>query len=141
MKEEYINKNDWVYVPSFSKKPLRVIDVKPTGERIIDGFSELVNVNGLLFGKSELYSAKVAFLATGENKAKLESLYGELDDVEDKPNLVKFKKLLDELIKLEIKREYASNSRHDDWNPTPNPIYAQRNMKYNELLEFIEELI
>lgn len=63
MREEFINKNDWVYVPSFSTKPLKVIDVLLTGERIIDGFPSATNVNGLLFGQTKTHAPRLAFNA------------------------------------------------------------------------------
>lgn len=60
MREEFINKNDWVYVPSFSTKPLKVIDVLLTCERIIDGFPSVTNVNGLLFGQTKTHAPRLA---------------------------------------------------------------------------------
>lgn len=136
MKVEYINSNDWVYAPSLTKKPLKVIEVKPNGERVIENTSLSVNANGFLFAPIQ-DSPRIAFLATPENKSKLESIYGKLEDIPVNPKVKSFTNLLDELIELNKKCTYASNStNYGDYTSKPNEVFSRYRKKYSEVIDY-----
>lgn len=96
-----IKSGDYVYIPSYSNKPLLV---KNTETGVVIPFEvfvkERVSITFHENGKSSPHHIQpIAWLATPENKAKIETFYG--CQLEDAPDDVKeFENLLLELCEL-----------------------------------------
>ena len=116
---QLIKPNDLVYTPSETEK---VYKVEPNGDEFIIDYGDFIyhiNAQGQKFC-TELYSwgsQTFAFLATPENKERLELVYGKLEDIpvdEVDEELEKFSKTLDE-----ISYFYAKlNSLDSNFKPT-----------------------
>lgn len=90
-----IRPNDLVYLPSVSNKLYKVGVVD--GELVIfhDDMMFRINAGGYLFvvGSRGCLPQQFAFLATPENKEKLEQVYGGLEDIPVDKELVEFTQL------------------------------------------------
>lgn len=76
--KQTIKAGDYVYIPTYSRKALRVItnpesNVRPLRVLINDDTFIDLQENGL---SSKYHIEPIAFLATPENKAKIEQFYG-----------------------------------------------------------------
>ena len=96
---QLIKPNDLVYTPSETEK---VYKVEPNGDEFIIDYGDFIyhiNAQGQKFC-TELDSwgsQTFAFLATPENKERLELVYGKLEDIPVDEELEKFSKALNEL--------------------------------------------
>lgn len=94
-----IRVNDFVYIPSRTKCACRV---KPNKGGLIVEDGEIINhidAQGYLydFSLAKWVEQPFAFLATPENKEKLEQVYGKLEDIPADEELEKFSEVLNEL--------------------------------------------
>lgn len=132
---QLIKPNDLVYIPSETKK---VYEVVPHSDVFIvsDGdFRYYINAQGQRL-IPELTSWSVqpfAFLATPENKEKLELVYGELEDIPVDKELEKFSKALNEL------SHYYANLYLSDGDVSPSKNKDELKLIKDKLIGMFKE--
>lgn len=132
---QLIKPNDLVYIPSETEK---VYKVEPNGDDFIIDYGDFIyhiNAQGHKFC-TELGSwgsQTFAFLATPENKEKLELAYGKLEDIPVDEELEKFSKTLDE-----ISYFYAHLYLSDD-NVSPSKNRDELKSIKDKLIEMFKE--
>lgn len=143
MKNQEIKAGDYVYIPSESTKPIQCFyDEDKDCLRI--NFEEnnawvWFDKNGCLIGKLDKTNIPLLWLATPENKAKIEEFYGcQLEDIPVDEHLQNFCKELDLLLKAQ--KDLSSMLPHTDYS-SPDSSQTKRNTLANQIKNHRENLI
>lgn len=139
MKDQVIKVGDYVYIPSYSNKPLLVGNANsPIWDYCVE-INKIViylHSNGL---SSPNHIQPIAWLATLENKAKIEAFYDiELEDTPVVKELDNFCKELELLLKAQ--KELSSLPIHADLT-FPDSRQTKRNTLANQIKNHQEHLI
>lgn len=138
-----IKAGDYVYIPSESLKPIKCF-YDEDNECLRINFDDInahvwFNENGCLIGKLDKTNIPLLWLATPENKAKIEQFYGiELEDVPVDDDVELFKVMLD-ISLSETEKGNFNKEKHFD---TLVQMFKERGKKMNnhELLLICSQL-